>query len=889
MKKITLLVILFALIQPVNAQWSTNPALNNAISDLSGEQVLPKIGLCSDGNIYIAFMSNVTGSYNVRLQKLDSQGNELWDHNGILISDHPTDSWISDWDMAVDINDHAVLTFSDVRAGGNWDVFAYRISPDGAFTWGDDGIALSDNSAFNVAPKVTCTNAGNAVFAWMSEDVIVMQKITPAGVKLWGDAGITLSSINSLKWPQLMPAGTDDIIMKYFDDAGSPQYPTRHVFAQRYNSSGVGIWSSPVVISNAGGISAQTQIFSFINDGTDGFYIAWHDDRDGNLIASSFVQHVNSSGQLVWPSNGVEVSLSGGYNHFYPYLALPQGSTDVYVFWNEMSGDQNQQGISGQKLSSTGARQWGNQGTTFIPLSYTPVYPEGASSSLTDMMVVYKIGGYNNNQIKGMKIAPDGSFLWTPSSTVISSVSSNKAYSVMSNFANDQWIVSWADNRNDANDIYAQNIAIDGSLGPYEILYGNIQGHVTLTGGSGNVTDVVVSAGDVTTAPNADGDYFFEVQTGTYTVTASLANYYTDEVTDVVVIENQTTSNVNLELVAIPTTGYISGTVELFDGNGDVTETVITAGTVTTNPDANGDYIMEVGVGIWSVTAELEGYVTQVHSNILVEPGLTTTDVDFLLTTIPVTGYLYGTVVIEGDMANVMLSTITIDTINISPDEEGEYVIEIPTGTYFVQAEHPYTEIDTGTAVIFPGGSTRQDFYLPMLRRDLIITCHDQFGDPLDNTLIEITGPEGNYSETMLEDSLVFEQVPYGSYTGMATYDETSIGTADTIIDQNNNRMDFEIILVSAPGRLVDPLIIFPNPVSKTGTINFNTSKLLEGNLLVYDSFGRKYSEIYINPENQQNFPVTLLFNNQKIRDGLYYIRFVSENGSFTGKILIKD
>lgn len=272
MKKSYLIIILLALSFRVLAQWSTDPAVNNAISDLSGEQVIPKIAICPNGNIYVAFLSNQTGFYNVRLQKLDSQGNELWAHNGILISDNPTDSWVTDWDMTADVNNHAVIAYNDTR-NGNMNVYGYRISPDGTFVWGANGIALSNNTAFNAAPKVTTTASGNAIFAWTSDDVIIMQRVNAAGAKQWGDNGITLSSTNSLSWPQLLPVGTDDFIMKYFDDEGSPPYPTRHVYAQRYNSSGTAVWSAPAVISEAGGISSWTQIFPFVNDGSDGFLL----------------------------------------------------------------------------------------------------------------------------------------------------------------------------------------------------------------------------------------------------------------------------------------------------------------------------------------------------------------------------------------------------------------------------------------------------------------------------------------------------------------------------------------------------------------------------------------------------------------------------------------
>lgn len=187
--------LILLILMPVLAisQWSTNPSVNTPINITAGEQAIPKIATCPNGDSYIGFFSMESGNYNVRLQRLDAQGNELWASGGILISSHPQMSWLTDWDMTADNANHAILTFQDVRNGGNNNVVAYRISPSGTFIWGADGIALSNSTAFDAAPKVCATAAGNAVFAWQADDVTIMQKVSASGSLMWGTSGITLS------------------------------------------------------------------------------------------------------------------------------------------------------------------------------------------------------------------------------------------------------------------------------------------------------------------------------------------------------------------------------------------------------------------------------------------------------------------------------------------------------------------------------------------------------------------------------------------------------------------------------------------------------------------------------------------------------------------------
>ncbi|MCF7792409.1 MAG: T9SS type A sorting domain-containing protein [Candidatus Cloacimonetes bacterium] len=77
---------------------------------------------------------------------------------------------------------------------------------------------------------------------------------------------------------------------------------------------------------------------------------------------------------------------------------------------------------------------------------------------------------------------------------------------------------------------------------------GTIEGMVTLDGGNGNVEDVEVIAGDQTVHPDANGDYSITIEPGTYDVMATLINYETDIIEDVIVIPGQVTDNIDLTL-----------------------------------------------------------------------------------------------------------------------------------------------------------------------------------------------------------------------------------------------------------------------------------------------------------------------------------------------------
>jgi len=499
-KPILMLLLLMLIRVTTHSQWSDNPALNTAIVLANGEQTIPKIATTEEGITYVSWFSNEGGNYNVRLQKLDVYGYSQWDAAGLLVSSNQSMTWLTDYDMCVDHTGGAVIVFQDIRTGSN-NIYAYRISPEGAFTWGNNGIPLSNSSAFDAAPKVVVTPAGNAIVAWQADEVIIRQKISPSGSLLWGASGITMSGSPTYSWPQLMPAGNDSVIMKFFEDTGPSYSPTRHVYAQKYDVNGIAVWGSDAVISTAGGISAWTQIFPIVNDGSDGFYIAWHDDRDNNMLSSVFVQHITHTGQTGFVPNGVEASTQAGRNHFYPELAKVPADDNIYVYWNEMDADQNNRGIYGQKITSAGSKQWGNNGKTFIEISSTNVYPLAARNSNDDMIVIFE-EGFNSTEsaIKAMRIDVSGNFLWAGSFKTMCSVQSEKLHAMANHFNYGQWIAVWGDNRGSSNDIYGQNIQVDGTLGPIpEILQAGFTASSTQLCTGDEVTFTDLSAGDIIT------------------------------------------------------------------------------------------------------------------------------------------------------------------------------------------------------------------------------------------------------------------------------------------------------------------------------------------------------------------------------------------------------
>ena len=461
--------VLFTLLCTLSAfaQWPSSPTENLLICNHNGEQALPKIAALSEGGCYVAWQDLSSGNYDIYLQRLDADGVPQWANPcGILISDHPQDTWLTDWDIAVDVADNCILAINDIRNGADRDITVYSIGPQQEFLWGPDGIALSNNDGFEPDPRILPMANGDVVFAWQEEDSIHIRKLDSEGQDVFNNpATITFTQASGVSIPRLTALDSTGFALSYLAQQGTQFSSPRYLYVRAYNADGSNRWvEQGIEIMNQSGIGIQMRP-DLVSDGAGGVYVYWYDAR-GN-VHHCYVQHIENDGVAHWTANGVSVDASASELQMSP-SAVNTGA-GVVIFYQSSNTNQSQGGVQAQYLNTSGQAQWNANGVVIAPLAAEPCFNVKAYVQNGNYAVFYSQyapGSQINTLLRASQLGEAGQSTWTPAIKELCTVVSEKGRPYTCINPLNQIIATWPDARDGDMDLYVQNINSSGSLGP---------------------------------------------------------------------------------------------------------------------------------------------------------------------------------------------------------------------------------------------------------------------------------------------------------------------------------------------------------------------------------------------------------------------------------------
>lgn len=498
---IVTILLAFLIREEGKAQWTSDPMSNTTIRDTLAWLVIPHVATStSTGDTYISWFSATEGlRFDVYMQRLDSAGNKLWDNKGLLISNHNTDTWVSDYDLIVDQDNCAVLATQDQRDGHS-NAFAYRISPDGEFLWGTDGIRLTNSSDFDPSPQILLTDNNQYIFSYgilpvdsTQNSTIGVQKLGAEGNMIWE---MTISGAVSFLLPEQTLTSDGALMMAWAScytsgDTLPGQENFIHFYLQKFSATtGLPEWFLPRQI-DTGNVILWGSLYPKItveSDGDGGVYVSYPYFKNQKPVI--MVSRIGPMGEFLWQDYGTQVAENADHEYMDGSMDYNAEQQKLYVSWREYKYDAVNLracwAIGEQQFSTDGIRLWGDTGKLIIPFlcsTDTAYYNNNtASAGNSGQAVFYQmehldISG-NDTMIMTENYASlidqSGNPIWQNSHIPYAVHPSAKQHLTAGNYSNEQWIIAWEDNRQDPfqqqyTGIYAQNIGIDGMLGPLEV------------------------------------------------------------------------------------------------------------------------------------------------------------------------------------------------------------------------------------------------------------------------------------------------------------------------------------------------------------------------------------------------------------------------------------
>lgn len=454
-------MFIFASFMVAHAQWSSDPALNNAICRAGNNQNGPRIISDGRGGAIICWYDEriVKNTFDIYAQRIDKDGFVRWIVNGNIVSAALNSQ--SKPEIVSDDAGGAIIVWTDTRTGEN-DVYAQRIDSTGNILWTADGVPVATGTTDQADAKITSDGRHGAIVTWNGgtggfppTSKIYAQRLDSSGAPRWGTGALVSGTLMFSNVPCIVSDGSGGAYIAY---AYFPR-PDYDVYAQRVDSSGALQWPSKGVAIATGSTTQDSP--ALVADGTGKAFLGYLDwgsgstpvlqvvvlKRDGSTAASlratstaggqtnfqmssagtgllgiawedgrvagkkrAYAQIIDNAGIKSWAADGVEVSNRAG-DQATPFI-ISDGNGGAIVSWGDKTLSAVETDIYAQRISGAGALLWSSAGVAVCTATNGQQYPRMISDGQNGAMITWEDyrPSFSNAEIYASRILADGTF-----------------------------------------------------------------------------------------------------------------------------------------------------------------------------------------------------------------------------------------------------------------------------------------------------------------------------------------------------------------------------------------------------------------------------------------------------------------------------------------------
>jgi len=297
-----------------NLLWNENGVF---VTNSDDAQLFVQISI-QDGFSYAGWTeyngNSTNPEYNIYAQKIDENGNMLWDETGILITDREGDNVINEI-----LGRCYIWTNEDFP---DYNIYAKQVDENGNTStgWDENGTPISEAVGNQNQPKGIKIPQGYLII-WLdnSEDDIYGQVITEEGNVLWQQDGLPLV-VQPLYQNNVKVIYDEYIYLVWEDLRSGDDY---EIYAQKFNENGQEIWMEGGVLIGEGTNPDIAKV-------GDRLIVVWEGNIDNNYN-DIYAQLLGLNGDLLWNASG-EVLCDASWEQYEPQI-VTDGIDDIYVGW----------------------------------------------------------------------------------------------------------------------------------------------------------------------------------------------------------------------------------------------------------------------------------------------------------------------------------------------------------------------------------------------------------------------------------------------------------------------------------------------------------------------------------------------------------------------------
>ncbi|MFW9968900.1 MAG: hypothetical protein ACFFDF_01785 [Candidatus Odinarchaeota archaeon] len=426
----------------------------SAICNANDIQYVPEVCTDGAGGVIICWIDNRDTPVAIYAQRIDYEGTMLWGTNGKFICNLDDTLYYQAPQIISDGAGGAVITFTAERTISQ-DIYAQRIDADGDILWDLSGITICSASNTQENPKLINDEGGCFIIAW--EDFrsgnldIFAQKIDLDGNPKWDANGVVVTNAPSYQRElQMISDGLGGAIIVWEDERGLDN----DIYAQKINSNGESEWTpNGVSVCNVNGYEYYPQLCS---DGKGGAFITWDDSRKGTEN-DIYCQRIEANGDVNWTINGIgictEEGIQGG-----PQICSDGAGGAITTWGDDRSGTFIDFNIYAQRVDSEGNFLWADNGTAICVEDGFQYYPQICSDGLNGAIIAWDDNRTLNSDIFAQWIDCNGTNQWMTNGNPICRAAGFRSVNKIDLIELGSVLITWVDDRNGNSDIYCQKI-----------------------------------------------------------------------------------------------------------------------------------------------------------------------------------------------------------------------------------------------------------------------------------------------------------------------------------------------------------------------------------------------------------------------------------------------